>query len=94
MTKARNQPFCRANIINVGYFDGIRVFPRSVIDKNKALFLHNNHFCLLRKSEGASFNQAIREWKDKFKKVDNYITEKNVSSHFKTEFILKKMRLT
>ena len=44
MTKARLQPFCRANNINLGYFDGTRVFPRSVADRNNALFLHSNHF--------------------------------------------------
>ena len=30
MTKARIQPFCRANNINLGHFDGTRVFPRTV----------------------------------------------------------------
>ena len=34
MTMARIQPFCRANNINLGYFNGIRVFPRSVTDRN------------------------------------------------------------
>ena len=32
MTKARIQPFCIANNIKKGSFDGIRVFPRSVTD--------------------------------------------------------------
>ena len=47
MPKARIQPFCRASNINSGYFDGERVFPTSVTDRNNALFLHNNQFCLL-----------------------------------------------
>ena len=38
MTMARFQPFHRVNNINLGYFDGIRVFPRSVTDRNNALF--------------------------------------------------------
>ena len=38
ITKARIQPFCRANNINLRYFDGERVFPRSVTDKKKTLF--------------------------------------------------------
>ena len=63
MTIARIQPFCRANNINLGYFDGIRVFSRSVTERNIALFLHNDQFCLMWKSEGISFNQAIRELK-------------------------------
>ena len=36
MTKARIQLFCRANNINLRYFDGIRVFPRKVTERNKA----------------------------------------------------------
>ena len=37
MTKARIQPFCRANNINLRYFDGEIVFPRSVTERNIAL---------------------------------------------------------
>ena len=82
MTKARNQQICRAKIINLRYYDCERVFRRSVTDRNNALFLYNNHFCLMWKSEGVSFNQATKELKDKFKIVDNYISEENVSSPF------------
>ena len=51
MTMARIQPFCRANLINIGLFNGIRVFPRLVTDRNNALFLHNISFCLMSKSK-------------------------------------------
>ena len=91
MTLARIQPFCRANNINLGFFDGERVYPRHVRDRNNALFLYNNHFCLIWESAGISFHQAINEMKDNFKIVDNYITEQNVNSHFKNEFIPKKI---
>ena len=62
-----------------------------VIEGNLALCLYNNHFCLLWKSENVSFNQAITELKHKFKVVDNFIVEGNVISHFKCEFIPKKI---
>ena len=91
MTKARIQPFCRANNINLGYFYGVRAFPRSVTDRNNALFLYNNHFCLIWKSERVSFDQAIEELKHNFKLVDNYTTEENRISHFKYEFTPKKI---
>ena len=91
MTKARIQPFCRANNINIGYFDGDGVYPRSITNRDSALYLYDNHFCLIWKSEGVSFKQAIKEIDDNFKKVDNYITEENVNSHFKYEFIPKKI---
>ena len=91
MTKARIQPFCRANNINLGYFDGDGVFPRSVTNRNSGLYLYNNHFCLIWISEIVSFNRAINEIKANFNIVDNYITEENVNSHFKYEFIPKKI---
>ena len=91
MTKARIQPFCRTNNINLGYFDGDGVYPRSVTNKNSALFIYNNHFCLIWKSKGISFIRAVKELKDNFKIVDNYITEENVTSHFIYEFIPKKI---
>ena len=50
MTKARIQPVCRANNFNLGYFDGITVFPRTIMERNKALQIHNNHFCVIMKS--------------------------------------------
>ena len=91
MTKARIQPFARANNNSIGYFDGERVFPRSVTNRDSALYSYNNHFCLIWKSQGFSFNQAIGELKNKFKMIDNYITEENVNSQFKYEFIPNKI---
>ena len=91
MTKARIQTFCRANNIILGYYDGERIFHRSVTDKNNALFLVNNHFCLIWKFEGVSFKQAIKELKDSFKIVENNTREENVKSHF--EYIYKPRKL-
>ena len=91
MTKARIQPFCRANNINLGYWDGERVFPRSVTNRDSAMFLFNNHFCLIWKSEGVSFKQAIKELEENFKVVDNFIKEENANSHFKYELTPKKI---
>ena len=82
MTKARIQTFCRANNINLGYYGGERVFPRSVTNRDSALYLYNNHFCLIWKSQGVSFHQAVKVLKDNFKIVKIFITEENVKSHF------------
>ena len=90
MTMARIQPFCRANNINLGYYNNDRVFPRTVTNRDTALCLHNIHFCSIWKSQIVSLNQAIQEFKNNFKIFDNYITEENVNSHFKYEFIPKK----
>ena len=91
MTKARIQPFCNKNNINLGYYNDDRVFPRTVTNRDSALYLYNNHFCLIWKSQGKSFKDAIQELKDNFKIVDNYITEENVNAYFKYEFTPKKI---
>ena len=91
MTMARIQLFCRANNINLGYYNIDRVFPRTVTNRDSILYLYNNHFCLIWKSQNVSFNQAIQELKNNIKIADNYTTEENVNSHFKYEFTPKKI---
>ena len=91
MTKAKVQPFCRNNNINLGYYDGTRVFPSSVTNRHSAVFFYNNHFCLIWKSEVVTFNQAIKELKDNFKIIDNYITEENVKPLFEYMYKPKKI---
>ena len=86
MIKARIQLCLRKLGIDLGYFNSERVFPRTVSNRGSALYLYNNHFCLIWKSENVSFNQAINELKAIFKTVDNYITEENVNCHFEYEF--------
>ena len=88
---ARIQPCLKRLGTDLGYFNDERVFPRTVTNRDSALYLYNNHFCLIWKSEGVSFNQAINDMKSNFKIVDNYITEEIVNSHFKYEFIPKKI---
>ena len=90
MTMARIQPCLRKLGIDLCYFNGERVFPRTVTNRDTALYLYNNHFCLIWKSQGVKFNEAIQELKINFKIDDKYITEENVNSHFKYEFIRKK----
>ena len=63
MTMARIQPCLRKMGIDLGYYNGERVFPRTVTNRDSALYLYNNHFCLIWKSQGVSFNQAIQELK-------------------------------
>ena len=91
MTMAKTQPCPRKLGIDLGYYNGHRVFLRTVTNRDSALYLYNIHFCLIWKSKGVSFNQAINELKNNFKVVDNYITEEIVTSHFKYEFIRKKI---
>ena len=84
MTSARIQPFCEKYNINIGCFDGTRINPRNLTQRDTSLFIYNNHFCLLWKSNCISFNQVIEnELKPNFKVVDNVISDKHVKSFIK-----------
>ena len=91
LTMARIKPCLKKLGIDLGYYNGDRVYPRIVRNRDSALYLYNNHFCLIWKYQNVSFNQAINELKNNFKIIDNYITEENINSHFKYEFIPKKI---
>ena len=87
MTSARVQPFCRKYNINVGCFNGTRINPRNLTQRNTSLFIYNNHFCLIWNSDGISFNQVIEdELKQNSKVVDNVISDKHVKSFIKCEY--------
>ena len=93
ITSARNQPFCRQYNINIGCFDGTRINPRNLTQRNTSLFIYNNHFCLIWKSNGISFNQVIEnELKPNFKFVDNVISDKYVKSFIEYEYNPKKVK--
>ena len=61
MRSARIQPFCRKYNIDIGFFDGTRTNARNITERNIALKIHNNHFCLNWKSNDISFIQAINK---------------------------------
>ena len=93
MTSARIQPFCRKYNINIGCFDGSRINPRNITQRITSLFIHITHFCLIWKSNGISFDQAIeQELKPNFKVVDNVISDKHVKSFDKYDYKPKKVQ--
>ena len=92
MTSARIQPFCRKYNINIGCFDGTRINPRNLTQRITSLFICNNHFCLIWKSDGISFDTAVRKLKDNFKVVDNVMSDKHVKSFIKYEYNPKKVK--
>ena len=93
MTSARIHSFCKKYKINIGCFDGTRRNPRNLNQRNTTLFIYNNHFCLIWKSDGISFEKAITELKDNFKVVDNVLSDKHVKSFIKNEYNPKKLNL-
>ena len=92
MTSARIQPFCKKYSINIGCSDGTRINPRNLSQRDISLFVYNNHFCLIWKSNGISFSQAIEELKNNFKVVDNVISDKHVKSFIQYEYNPKKVK--
>ena len=92
MTSARLQPFCKKYNINIGCFDGTRTNSRNLTQRNTSLFIYNNHFCLIWKSNGISFDKAIKELKDNFTIVDNVISDKHVKSFIKYAYKPKKVQ--
>ena len=79
MASGRIQPFCRNYYINIVFFKGKEITPRTITEGNKTLVMHNNQFCLIWKSQNISFNQAIKdELKQNFKIVDDVISDKHV----------------
>ena len=81
MTSARIQPISKKDNINIGCFDGRRINPRNITQRSTSLFIHINHFCLVRKSNGISFNEVIeKELKPNFRVIDKCISYKPVKS--------------
>ena len=61
LNSARIQPFCKKYEINIGCFDGKRVNPQKITQRNTSLFIHNNSFCFIGKSNSISFIQAKKD---------------------------------
>ena len=61
MMSARIQPFCRKHNINIDCFDGVRINPRNITQRDAALKIHNIHFCLFWKSNRISLNRVIED---------------------------------
>ena len=93
MTSARIQPFCKKYNINIGCFDGTRINPRNLTQRITSLFIYNNHFCLIWKSNINSFNQVIEnELKPNTKLVDDVISDKHVKGFIKYDHKPKKVK--
>ena len=91
MTSTRIQPIFRKNNINIGYFNAKKVWPGNFTHRNTAIKIHNNHSCLVWKSNGITFNQVIEdEMKPKFRVVDIVLSDKHVKSFINYDYIPKK----
>ena len=87
MTLARIQPFVKQYGIEIGYFNGKEVMPRSGKERRKCLYLQNNHFCCI---WGDSLKKATEEVEANFKLVNNSVNSTNVNKHIEYNFKPKK----
>ena len=92
MTSARVQPFCRKHNINIGCYNGFRVCPRNLTERNIALQMHKNHFCLIWKSDAISYNRATEELNLHFKVLDKCIYDNHFKRNIKYEYKPEKVQ--
>ena len=93
MTAARIEPFCRKYVINIGCYDGFRVCPRNIAERNMALYVKENHFRLIWKTQKIIFKKTIEhKLEPNFKVVDNVISDKHVKSFVKYAYEPEKVQ--
>ena len=75
MTQARIQPFCKEYEINLGVYNLKQRInsPRSLTERSKCLFIHDNHFCVIQKKNQSTFPDASKELEDFFKHGSNEV---------------------
>ena len=87
MTSAKIQAFCRKYNTNIGCSFGKKINTRNITERKTSLFILSNHFCLIRKPQGISFDKAIEdELKPNFKVVHNVKSDKHVKCFIKYEY--------
>ena len=94
MTSTTIQPFRKKHHINIDSFDGSRLNPRKITERNIALSLYKNCFCLIWKSQNVSFNKAIQETEINFKVVNTFISDGHGKVFSNMKIILKKFNLS
>ena len=62
-TKARIQPFCKANNINLEYWDGERIFPSSVTNRDSGLFFSIITFVQYGNHKVLVLIKLLKNWK-------------------------------
>ena len=92
MTPAIIQPLCRKYDLNIGCFDGMRINPRNITQRNLSLYIYIEHFCLIWKSFGMSFFQAIEKLTSNSKFFDHVISEKRGKSFIKNDYDPKRVQ--
>ena len=76
----------------MGCFYRTRINPRNLTQRNTAIKRREIHFCSIWKSDGISFDKAIKELKDNFKVVENVVSDKHVKGYLKYDYNPNKVK--
>ena len=71
----------------------LKVAPRNLTERNLALHMYENHFCLILKSQGVSFKKTKEELKLNCKIIDNVMSDTQVKIFLNVTKDLKKFNL-
>ena len=77
MTSAKIQPLDKRHDINLDIYDLKQktILPLSVTERRICLYIQENHFCVIWKTEKTTFINAIKELEDNFEYEPDHITE-------------------
>ena len=89
MTRCRIPEFCERYKIDIGIYDlnSGRILPRTVKQRNKCVYIHKNHYCVIwKKNRKGSLLNGVDEIDKNFKYVKNKINEDNLKQRIRYRF--------
>ena len=89
MTRCRIPEFCERYKIDIGIYDlnKQRILPRTVRQRDKCVYIHKNHYCVIwKKNRRDSLLKGGDEVDKNFKYVKNKINEDNLKQRIRYRF--------
>ena len=89
MTRSRIPEFCNRYKIDIGIYDlnSGRILPRTVKQRNKCVYIHKNHYCVIwKKNRKDSLLNGVKEVDENFKYVKNKINEDDLKQRIRYRF--------
>ena len=90
MTSAKIQPFCRKCNINLGVYNKKQrsFLPKSVAERRICLLIHNNHFCVIWKTNQSTFPDAIAQIENNFRYEETQINDNILQQVIEYKFLV------
>ena len=89
MTRCRIPEFCERYKIDIGIYDlnSKRILPRTVKQRDKCVYIHKNHYCVIWKNNRKdSLLNGVEEIENNFRYVKNKINENNLKQRIRYRF--------